>query len=218
MGEAEKEAKGGAGGEAPAAEAAPAAAPEAGGMPEGLGGTAAPQRGLFLSMKVLLVVVPLLVVLVIASVIGVYFYGRARGLTKDGSIIKANEYLGPVYPIEEIRTNIMNESVPAAKDQAPRADMQISRMLELKVNLILNSNEYIDEVNKKYPSIVDMLIKLVQGTSYEELNSVYKQNRFKRIMKDALNNILDKAKVKEVYFEKFRIAPVKPAQPVEWKE
>ena len=96
--------------------------------------------------------------------------------------------------------------------------MEQEKILELKVSLVLNNDEAIDEVNKRYPQIMDLLFTLVHKKSYEELDSIPDQNRFKRQIRDELNAILSRGKVKEVFFEKFRIMPLRSMKVINWQK
>ncbi|MBN1522362.1 MAG: flagellar basal body-associated FliL family protein [Candidatus Aureabacteria bacterium] len=205
-----------------AAEAAPApdagggeATPDVGAIPGGFAPTGA-GRGIFLSMRLLFILVPVSLVVIISGFYGSYYFGKMQSLFREGLIRKSNKYMGPVYPVEEIKTNIINASLGI--DTSITAAENNKNILELKINLVLGSDESIEEINKRYPEIVDHLFTLVHKKSYEDLDSFPDQNKFKRQIRDELNNLLSRPLIKEVFFEKFRIVPLKPVQVINWDE
>ncbi len=192
---------------------APAPGPDMGGIP---GGFATAPAGRDVSIKQIYFIIG--IVLIVLSMgggfTGVDALGKEKAQMKEGAIRKSNEYLGPIYPLEEIRTNILSSMISIESKTKNNHNLvdEKDRVLEIKINLVLNHDDVIDEVNKRYPQIIDLLYELIHKRSYEELDSIPDQNKFKRLIKDELNAILSVAKVKEVYFEKFRIMPLQPVR------
>jgi flagellar basal body-associated protein FliL len=209
-------------GGAPPAEAGAAPGPDMAGMPGGMMPAKAgkdvviPQLYFFIGIAVI-------ILLIGGGLYGAYYLGHQKAVMREGAVRKANEYLGPVYPLEIIRANITATGAEAPPGTAvPAPEKQPSdrqpRILEIKVSLVLNANEAVDEINKRYPQIIDLLFYLVQKKTYEELDSIPDQGRLKREIRDQLNAILSQAKVKDVYFERYRIMPVKPVEVIKTQE
>ncbi|MCK5708806.1 MAG: flagellar basal body-associated FliL family protein [Candidatus Aureabacteria bacterium] len=189
------------------------------GIPGGFGATGGTGRGFFLSLKLMLIIGPVIVALIIGGIIFSYSMGKRKGLFKEGIIHESTKYMGPTYPLEEIKTNIFKNMLEAEGLSNLDNNSPIQeRVLELKINLVLNNDESIDEINKRYPQVIDLLFSLVHKKSYEELDSNRDQNRFKRLIRDKLNAIFDHARIKDVYFEKFRIMPLKPVKVINFEK
>ena len=187
-------------------------APDAGGMPGAFPTAGGGGRGVSISLKLIIIVTPIIVALIIGSIIWSYSLGKTKGMLKDGVVRKKTKFLGPVYPLSEIKTNIFSNPVELEQGNKEDTRKQKERIIELKINLVLNSDEAIDEINKRYPQLIDRLFFLVHKKSYDELDSTRDQIRFKRLIRDKFNAVLKGARIKEVYFEKFRIMPLKPVE------
>ena len=204
-------------GAAPAPEGGGEPAPDVGATMPGAFPQAGAGRGIFVSLRLLIILVPSFVILILAGLYGAYSYGKIKSLYREGMVKKSNKYIGPVYPFDEIVTNLMNPII-GIDDTTLTDTKDKDKMLELKINLVLTTDNAIDEINKRYPELIDHLFTLVHKKTYEDLDSLPDQNKFKRQIKDEFNNILSVPIVEKVLFEKFRIVPLKPVKVISWGE
>jgi len=79
-----------------------------------------------------------------------------------------------------------------------------TRTLMCKIWLKLESEAMVEEIEKKKPEFIDMLVRILQKYKIEELDYVG-QNKVRRDVEDEFNLNLDSGKVLKVFFTEFLI-------------
>ena len=79
-----------------------------------------------------------------------------------------------------------------------------TRTLMCKIWLKLESESMVEEIEKKKPEFIDMLVRILQKYKIEELDYVG-QNKVRRDIEDEFNLNLDSGKVLKVFFTEFLI-------------
>lgn len=147
------------------------------------------------SKKKLIIIIVAVVVLLIGVGVGVFLFmggEKEAKLTPEqeqAELEKQAKQVGPMVNLDSFIVNIIDD--------------EESRYLKAAVTLELNNPEAAAEVAERMPQIKDAVLLLIGNKTFSELKDLQGKIQLRAELLNRLNSILDKGKVKRIYFTDF---------------
>lgn len=138
------------------------------------------------SSKLMLIIGGVIVLIIIS--LAVFFVTKTM-LSSENASKEEVVKLGPVYETSEYTVNILGTDG--------------RRFLRTQFTIEFDSEDVLEEVQKKLPIVNDTVIFVLSSQTLEELERVNGKEALKEQLKDNLNEIINGGEVVNIYFNTF---------------
>ena len=140
--------------------------------------------------KLLIVAIALLIVATVGSAFATYLIfarGNTEVAAQSGEVGEKKRPLGPTYDVGEFTLNLASSS-------------NQMRFIRTQIVLETSSNRVISDLEDRTPQIRDQLIRLLRARTVEELNSADGMEQLRLDILQAMNTLVTKGEVTDVFF------------------
>jgi len=161
-----------------------------------------PAQGKQRDWKFVLIMSMLAVLLILAVGAGAYYIGSqsaggAQQQVENGKGEKessgfsfgSDDYLGPLVDLEDFVVNI--------------TDREKTRYLKVSITLEAADKKTKNEVDNRLPQVRDSIIFQISGKTYDQLRDLQGKKQLQAELIQSLNQLLDKGRVKRLFFTEF---------------
>ena len=109
---------------------------------------------------------------------------------EENGLVPEGKYRGPLFHLEEENYSVGYKDRPL--------------FLQVDTFLVLENNRMLEEVREKTINIKNILVEIFTNHPLDEFKSRSGMQTARRMMLESINKILDKGRIKDVYFVRYR--------------
>lgn len=160
----------------------------------------------------IIIILVLFNIIAMLTMAGILFYSYINAPKQEGIVDvvtsekRVSEVMsGSEYEIEDEGEHSMGPTFPLERFIVNLADKGGTRYLNVLMDLELNSDELIDEIEKRLPQVRDTILVLLSSKRFDQISDIDGKRRLRDEIMQTINSILTTGRIKNVYFTNFVI-------------